>query len=111
MGRNLAGPDFGAGDVLAATKALAPPFDVVDSRIIDRKFSLVDTNSDNASHGAFCVGWRDSSLRDVNLHTLGVLARARRFPSRPAMTSLWSCTGPAALDDGVSLRLTWVRRC
>jgi 2-keto-4-pentenoate hydratase len=94
MGRNLAGPDVGVGDVLAATEALASSFEVVDSRIIHRKFSLVDTNSDNASYGAFCVGRRDSSLRDVDLRTLGVLARARRFPSRPAMSSSWSCTGP-----------------
>jgi 2-keto-4-pentenoate hydratase len=73
MGRELAGPGVTVADVLAATEALAPSFEVVDSRIIRRKFSLVDTISDNASYGAFCVGPWDARLRDVNLRTLGML--------------------------------------
>jgi len=80
MGRDLTGPGITVADVLAATDAIAPSFEVVDSRIIRRKFSLVDTISDNASYGAFCVGPWAAGLRDVDLRTLGMLVTCDAEP-------------------------------
>lgn len=58
LARPLRGPGVTAGDVLAATEAVAPALEIVDSRIVDWKITLVDTVADNASsagliHGAW----------------------------------------------------------
>lgn len=53
---DLDGPDIGLGDVLAATGAVAPALEIVDSRIAGWDISIVDTVADNASSGLFTVG-------------------------------------------------------
>lgn len=54
----LRGPGVTVEDVLAATEAVAPALEIVDSRIRDWKITLADTVADNASaaglvHGAW----------------------------------------------------------
>jgi 2-oxopent-4-enoate hydratase len=49
LGRDLHGPGVNAGDVLAATQAVVPVFEVIDSRIRDWRITLADTVADNAS--------------------------------------------------------------
>jgi 2-keto-4-pentenoate hydratase len=56
LDRDLDGPDIGPDDVLAATGAVAPALEIVDSRIAGWDISIVDTVADNASSGLFTVG-------------------------------------------------------
>lgn len=53
---SLNGPGITAQDVLAATKSVAPCFEIVDSRIEDWKIGIIDTIADNASCGVFVIG-------------------------------------------------------
>lgn len=56
LGRSLKGPGVTADDVLAATEAVLPCFEVVDSRIEDWRIKIQDTVSDNASCGIYVIG-------------------------------------------------------
>jgi 2-oxopent-4-enoate/cis-2-oxohex-4-enoate hydratase len=66
----LAGPGVTAADVIAATGAIAPCFEIVDSRIADWKIGIVDTVADNASCGVFVVG---DARADAAAHDLPAL--------------------------------------
>ncbi|OBG59884.1 2-keto-4-pentenoate hydratase [Mycobacterium sp. E3339] len=52
----LRGPGVTIDDVLAATEAVAPACEIVDSRIADWRITLADTIADNASSGAVVLG-------------------------------------------------------
>jgi 2-keto-4-pentenoate hydratase len=52
----LRGPGVTVADVLAATEAVAPSLEIVDSRIADWKITLADTIADNASSAAMVAG-------------------------------------------------------
>jgi 2-keto-4-pentenoate hydratase len=52
----LRGPGVTVNDVYAATEAVAPALEIVDSRIADWKLTLPDTIADNASSGAVVLG-------------------------------------------------------
>jgi 2-oxopent-4-enoate hydratase len=58
LGRGLAGPGVTAADVLAATEAVAPALEIIDSRIADWRITLPDTVADNASSARVVVGPR-----------------------------------------------------
>lgn len=73
IGRPLSGEHVTPQEVLAATEALAPAFEVVDSRIADWRIKLADTIADNASYGGFVLGPWSRSLRNDDLRTLGML--------------------------------------
>ena len=64
---SLGGPGVTAADVVAATEAIVPCFEIVDSRIRDWKISIVDTVADNASCGVFVMG---EARADPRLHSL-----------------------------------------
>ncbi|WP_332818219.1 fumarylacetoacetate hydrolase family protein [Sphingopyxis sp.] len=68
----LKGPGVTAADVLAATAAIAPCFEIVDSRITDWKIGIVDTVADNASCGVFVVGKERLDPRAFDLPNLHV---------------------------------------
>lgn len=60
----LRGPGVTVDDVMAATEAVAPALEIVDSRIADWRITLADTIADNASSGAVVFGdW--VPIRDV----------------------------------------------
>ena len=60
----LQGPGVTVDDVMAATEAVAPALEIVDSRIADWRITLADTIADNASSGAVVFGdW--VPIRDV----------------------------------------------
>ena len=69
LGAPLSGPDVTRADVLAATEAVAPAIEVIDSRIADWRIGIVDTVADNASCGCAVLGaW--SAPGAVDLATL-----------------------------------------
>ena len=60
--KSLIGPGVTEQDVLAATEAVMPCFEIVDSRIADWKISIEDTVADNASCGLFAIN--DKAAKD-----------------------------------------------
>jgi 2-oxopent-4-enoate/cis-2-oxohex-4-enoate hydratase len=67
LARDLAGPGVTEADVLAATRAVRPCFEIVDSRIRDWKIRIEDTVADNASSGVFVLGPDEVDPRTVDL--------------------------------------------
>jgi 2-keto-4-pentenoate hydratase len=64
LDRELQGPGLTADEVLAATRAVLPVFEIVDSRIRDWRITLADTIADNASCFGAVLG-RQVAVRDV----------------------------------------------
>lgn len=56
LAKPLVGPGVTVEDVLAATQAVAPSIEIIDSRIADWRITFEDTVADNASSGAMVVG-------------------------------------------------------
>lgn len=67
LGQDLSGPDVTEKDVIHATDAVAPCFEIVDSRVRDWDIQLVDTVSDNASCGLFLLGDDRADPKDLDL--------------------------------------------
>lgn len=72
--KDLCGPGITNADVLAATEAVLPCFEVVDSRIDDWKIKIQDTVADNASCGLFTVNESAAiDPRKLDLATCGMV--------------------------------------
>ena len=56
LGRDLAGPGVTRDDVVAATEAVAPSIEIIDSRITDWAIHFVDTVADNGSSARYVFG-------------------------------------------------------
>jgi 2-keto-4-pentenoate hydratase len=67
LGADLPGSDCGEADVLAATEALAPAIELIDSRILDWRIGLPDTIADNASSAGFVLGQARVDAADVDI--------------------------------------------
>jgi 2-keto-4-pentenoate hydratase len=81
IGRKLEGPNITVKDVLAATDAIAPAVEIVDSRIADYRIKIADTVADNASFGGFAVGgWRKDWL-ETDLRSIGMRVHQNGQPS------------------------------
>ena len=80
LNRPLTGPGVTDADVLAATAAIAPCFEIVDSRIHDWKIGIVDTVADNASCGVYVVGEARVDPRSVDLPGLKVTVTKNGAP-------------------------------
>jgi 2-keto-4-pentenoate hydratase len=72
LGADLPGEGCTEDDVLAATEAVAPALELIDSRIVDWRIGLVDTIADNASSGAFVLGAARVKPADVDLRDVPV---------------------------------------
>ena len=68
----LKGPGVTAQQVIDATEAIAPCFEIVDSRIENWNISIIDTIADNASCGVFLIGDARADPRDFDLPDLKV---------------------------------------
>ncbi|MBK9588043.1 MAG: fumarylacetoacetate hydrolase family protein [Sphingomonadales bacterium] len=76
----LNGPGVTAAQVIAATEAIAPCFEIVDSRIADWKIGIVDTVADNASCGVFVLGAERLDPRGLDLPSLHVAVSKNGAP-------------------------------
>jgi 2-keto-4-pentenoate hydratase len=72
LGADLPGEECTEDDVLAATEAVAPALELIDSRIADWKIGLVDTIADNASSAGFVLGPARVKPADVDLLNIPV---------------------------------------
>ena len=77
---SLNGPGVTAADVIAATRSIAPCFEIVDSRIADWKIGIVDTVADNASCGVFILSEARADPRDHDLSALHVTVTKNGAP-------------------------------
>lgn len=70
IGRDLAGPHITTTDVLAATEAVMPAIDVLDSRYAGYRFTLPAVVADNISSARYALG-APVPLPDADLRLLG----------------------------------------
>ncbi|MDT5148039.1 MAG: 2-keto-4-pentenoate hydratase [Mycobacterium sp.] len=76
LGADLPGAGCTEDDVLAATEALAPSIELIDTRITDWEIALCDTIADNASSAGFVLGKARVAPRDIDIKTIdAVLTR------------------------------------
>jgi 2-oxopent-4-enoate/cis-2-oxohex-4-enoate hydratase len=75
LSRDLRGPGVTEHDVLAATDAIAPCFEIVDSRIKDWRIKIEDTIADNASCGAYVLSGARACPKEHDLSQLHVALR------------------------------------
>jgi 2-keto-4-pentenoate hydratase len=73
LGADLPGEGCTEADVLAATEAVTPAIELIDSRIVDWRIKLPDTIADNASSAGFVLGEERVDPHDLDLTTIGVL--------------------------------------
>jgi 2-keto-4-pentenoate hydratase len=88
----LHGPGVTVDDVYAATEAVAPALEIVDSRIADWKLTLPDTVADNASSGAVVLG-------DWVPYGAGIDLRSARASLSLNGTEIDTGTGSAVMGD------------
>ncbi|MCV7379756.1 2-keto-4-pentenoate hydratase [Mycobacterium alsense] len=76
LSADLPGAGCTEDDVLAATAALAPAIELIDTRITDWKIALCDTIADNASSAGFVLGEGRVSPADIDVKAIdAVLTR------------------------------------
>ena len=72
LGRDLAGDEIDAEQVIRSTAHVLPSLEIIDSRIADWKIGLVDTVADNASCARVVLGTLHTPVNRVNLPTVSV---------------------------------------
>jgi len=77
---SLMGPGVTAQQVIDATEAIVPCFEIVDSRIRDWKIGIVDTVADNASCGVYVLGEARADPRGHDLPNLHVTVTKNGAP-------------------------------
>ena len=76
LAADLPGAGCTEEDVLAATEALVPSIELIDTRITDWRIALCDTIADNASSAGFVLGEARVSPSDLDLKAIdAVLTR------------------------------------
>lgn len=73
LDRDLSGPGLTAARVLAATRAIFPSFEIVDSRVRDWKIKIADTIADNSSSWGVVLGDRLAGPLGLDLSTVGMV--------------------------------------
>jgi 2-keto-4-pentenoate hydratase len=73
LGADLPGAGCTEDDVLAATEALVPSIELIDTRITDWKIALCDTIADNASSAGFVLGQARVAPAEVDVKAIGAV--------------------------------------
>jgi 2-oxo-3-hexenedioate decarboxylase len=73
LAADVRGPGVTAAHVLAATQAIAPAIEVIDSRYRNFKFTLADVVADNASSAKVLLGSARVSPADLDLRLIGMV--------------------------------------
>jgi 2-oxopent-4-enoate hydratase len=71
--RSLQGPGLTDLDILAATEAVVPALEIVDSRIENWKITFADTVADNGSSARFVLGKKRTPPTEIDLRTAGAI--------------------------------------
>lgn len=71
--RDLIGPGVTVADVLAATEAVLPALEIIDSRIANWKIRLQDTVADNASSAFVVLGNAMTPVHGLDLRLIGMV--------------------------------------
>lgn len=101
IGRDLAGPAVTATQVLAATDAVLPAIDVLDSRYAGYGFTLPAVVADNISSGRYAVG-APAPAAGLDLRLLGCVFERNGVPVSTA-------AGAAVLDHPAAAVAWFVR--
>lgn len=106
MGADLAGPAVGRGDVLAATRAVAPALEILDTRILradpatGQARTIVDTISDNAANAGVVLGTARHDPLSVDLRWTGAILKRDGVVEETGL-------GAGVLDDPV-MGIVWL---
>src|SRR5215212_5146422 len=73
MGERLRGPGITTPQVLAATRAVVPALEVIDSRYRNFKFKLADVVADNCSASRVVLGPEELPLAGIDLRLQGMV--------------------------------------
>ena len=103
MGRDLDDPAATASVVLAATEAVCPAFEVIDSRFRDYGFRLPDVVADNTSSGRFVLGGMLTPPAGIDLRLVGCV-----FEHNGALVA--TAAGAASLGHPAASVAALVRR-
>lgn len=116
IGDDLEGDDIGAADVLAATAAVMPAIDVLDSRYAGYSFTLPDVIADNSSSAGFITGSSIVDPAGIDLRLLGVVlelngvvvatAAGAAVLGHPASSVAWLVRALARRGEGLSAGMT-----
>lgn len=87
LAEDLSGPGITASDVLAASEAVAPCFEIVDSRIANWQIRIEDTVADNASCGVFALGDARIDPRLLDLASVELNMHLNRQPAGSGLGS------------------------
>jgi 2-keto-4-pentenoate hydratase len=111
LAHNLSGSHVTAAHVLAATAAVYPAIDVLDSRFAGYSFTLPDVVADNASAAGFVLGGQASVVSGVDLRLVGVVlekngllvatAAGAAVLGHPASSVAWLVRALAARGRGL----------
>jgi 2-oxo-3-hexenedioate decarboxylase len=112
LGADLAGPHVTAAQVLAATAAVHPAIDVLDSRFAGYSFTLADVIADNASAAGFVLGGQATDPAGVDLRLTGCViekngelvatAAGAAVLGHPAASVAWLVRALAGRGRGLS---------
>lgn len=112
LGSDLAGTHVTASGVLAATAAVHPAVDVLDSRYAGYSFTLSDVIADNASGAGFVIGGQATDPAGIDLRLTGVTlekngdlvatAAGAAVLGHPAASVAWLVRALAARGHGLT---------
>lgn len=71
--RDLVGPGVTVAEVLAATEAVLPALEIVDSRVRDWRIQIQDTVADNASSALLVLGDKLTPVHGLDLRLVGMV--------------------------------------